>query len=241
MLGFLSTGDEHAPGNWGLYDQLAALRWVHDHIESFSGNPSSVTIFGQGAGKMDYHSKCKIYIEMFGAIGAASAFLHLISPLSTGLFHRVIAQSGSPLCSWSMENEPENAAYEVAQRLGCRTEQGNLEVIRCLRKAPLGRLLTSQQQGKIFGEFPHRMVPVIEHSGPLNGRIVPADPKRLISQGNYRRVPLMMGYNRDEASFLYPCKSNLLLHINSHKLIETHFSNFKQTIYWRFEFFAILS
>ncbi|KAI2804947.1 Carboxylesterase 5A [Blomia tropicalis] len=51
VLGFFSTGDEHASGNWGLYDQLAVLRWVHEHIESFSGNPSSVTIIGQGAGK----------------------------------------------------------------------------------------------------------------------------------------------------------------------------------------------
>lgn len=194
-LGFLSTGDEQAPGNWGLYDQLAALRWVHDHIESFSGNPSSITIFGQGA-------------------GAASAFLHLVSPLSSGLFHRVIAQSGSPLCSWSMENEPESAAREIAGRVGCRADLPTLELVRCLRKASLGRLLSAQQKGKVFGEFPHRMVPVVEHSGPANGRLVPADPKALISQGNYRRVPLMMGYNKDEAAFLYPRKSQLSLFPN---------------------------
>ena len=51
VLGFLSTGDENASGNWGLYDQLMVLQWTRDHIESFSGNPNLVTIFGQGAGQ----------------------------------------------------------------------------------------------------------------------------------------------------------------------------------------------
>lgn len=65
-LGFLSTGDEHASGNWGLYDQHMVLRWVHDHIESFSGDVNSVTVFGQGAGLFAFflvysdplHSRC---------------------------------------------------------------------------------------------------------------------------------------------------------------------------------------
>ena len=233
VLGFLSTGDEHASGNWGLYDQLAALRWVHDHIESFSGNPSSVTLFGQGAGN---NNECRslnssVTNQPFLLTGGASAFLHLISPLSTGLFHRVIAQSGSPLCSWSMENEPENAALEVARRLSCPTELGNHELVRCLRKAPLGRLLASQQQGKIFGEFPHRMVPVVELNGPVNGRLVPADPKVLINQGNYRRVPLMMGYNRDEAAFLYPRKCSVLLIGMTKPLMKHIFSDSQQTVH----------
>ena len=112
-----------------------------------------------------------------------------------------------------MENEPENAAHEIALRLGCPTQLGNHELVRCLRKISLERLLTAQQQGKIFGEYPHRMVPVVELSGQINERLVPADPKMLIRQANYRRVPLLMGYNRDETAFLYPRKidKNLLV------------------------------
>lgn len=50
FLGFLSTGDENSPGNYGILDQAMALRWVHDNIVSFNGDPESITLFGPGAG-----------------------------------------------------------------------------------------------------------------------------------------------------------------------------------------------
>ncbi|GLG94244.1 Esterase FE4 [Gryllus bimaculatus] len=62
-FGFLATDDEASPGNYGLKDQLDALRWVRRNIERFSGNPQSVSLLG-------FHA------------GAASAHLHLLSPLS---------------------------------------------------------------------------------------------------------------------------------------------------------------
>lgn len=46
----LSTGDKHAQGNWGFLDQIAALKWVQQNIESFGGDPQSVTIGGVSAG-----------------------------------------------------------------------------------------------------------------------------------------------------------------------------------------------
>lgn len=48
--GFLSTGDQAAKGNYGLLDQIQALRWIKDNIQSFKGDPKRVTIFGSGAG-----------------------------------------------------------------------------------------------------------------------------------------------------------------------------------------------
>uniref|UniRef100_A0A3P8SGU0 Carboxylic ester hydrolase n=1 Tax=Amphiprion percula TaxID=161767 RepID=A0A3P8SGU0_AMPPE len=76
LLGFLSTGDDHVSGNFGMLDQIEALRWVQEHIHNFGGDPDSVTIFGESAG------------------GVIVSVL-LLSPLSDGLFHRAIAESGT--------------------------------------------------------------------------------------------------------------------------------------------------
>lgn len=68
---------EGAASNFGLQDQIAALRWVRHNISRFGGDPDQVTIAGQSAGSMAVHSL-------------------VASPLATGLFHRAIAQSGLP-------------------------------------------------------------------------------------------------------------------------------------------------
>lgn len=65
-----SLGDD-APGNVGLLDQKLALEWVKENIDSFRGDPQSITLFGESA-------------------GAASIGLHMVSPLSRGLFQRLV-------------------------------------------------------------------------------------------------------------------------------------------------------
>jgi para-nitrobenzyl esterase len=80
VLGFLAhpelTKEAGRSGNYGLLDQLAALRWVHKNIAAFGGNPGNVTISGQSAGAGSVHSL-------------------VASPLAKGLFQRAIAESGS--------------------------------------------------------------------------------------------------------------------------------------------------
>ena len=72
ILGFLSTGDSFAPGNFGMKDQVLALKWVQKNIQFFGGDPNQVTIFGQGS-------------------GGASVGLHALSKASNGkVFNHLI-------------------------------------------------------------------------------------------------------------------------------------------------------
>ena len=77
-FGFFFMGDEMVSGNAGLKDQVMALQWVQDNIQSFGGDPNSVTIFGESAGSF-------------------SVSVHILSPLSVHLFHRAIMQSRSAI------------------------------------------------------------------------------------------------------------------------------------------------
>lgn len=85
---FLSTGDEYARGNWGFLDQTASLRWVQQNIANFGGNPDCVTLFGQSA-------------------GSTSVSFHVVSPMSQGLFHRAIMESGVALLPLFISNSSE--------------------------------------------------------------------------------------------------------------------------------------
>jgi len=69
LSGFLSTGDVQAPGNYGLLDHVAALHWIADNIRSFGGDPSSVTLMGNG-------------------VGAATVNLLALSPTTRGQYRR---------------------------------------------------------------------------------------------------------------------------------------------------------
>ena len=67
FLGFLSSGNDILPGNYGLLDQIEALKWTKEHIHSFRGDPDGITIMGQ-------------------SVGSSSVGLLLVSPLSRGDF-----------------------------------------------------------------------------------------------------------------------------------------------------------
>lgn len=112
-LGFLSTGTEEAPGNNGLKDQVMALNWVKLHISKFGGDPNTVTLMGYSAGAM-------------------SVTLHMVSPMSKGLFHRAIVMSGAGTAQYEVPNDQLEVTKRQARLVGCPDDNVEL-IMQCLK------------------------------------------------------------------------------------------------------------
>ncbi|XP_056307596.1 uncharacterized protein ces2b isoform X3 [Danio aesculapii] len=130
LLGFFSTGDEHAPGNYGLLDQVAALQWVQENIHSFGGDPGSVTIFGESA-------------------GGISVSLHVLSPLSANLFHRAIAESGTAAMEAIMNLNPLPIAQAIGNASGCDISSTK-KIVDCLMQKSEVDILKITKENPLF-------------------------------------------------------------------------------------------
>ncbi len=91
-------------GNYALYDQLTALKWVRDNIAAFGGDPENITIMGQSAGAMSVQLLCQ-------------------SPLTEGLFRRAVLSSGCGMVDMMAGSTEKASAFwqAVMERCGCKT------------------------------------------------------------------------------------------------------------------------
>jgi para-nitrobenzyl esterase len=164
VLGFFAhpaLAAEGSSGNQGLLDQRLALEWVRDNIAEFGGDPDNVTIFGESAGSFD-------------------VCMHVASPMSRGLFHRAVSQSGGCTTKQTTRAEAEAAATALAASLSCT---GRDELL-CLREKPVADLLAAP------GGF-----------GPdVDGQFLPDQPRALYDAGNIAKVPYLLGSNTDEGT-----------------------------------------
>lgn len=117
-FGFVTTGDSVAPGNYGMMDQIEAMKWVQENIVNFGGNASKVTIFGESA-------------------GGSSVGLMLLSEQSNGLFHRAISISGVDLSPFAIgsSTEVKKQTRKVAKEVGCLLTGSKRKMIDCMRSA----------------------------------------------------------------------------------------------------------
>ncbi|KAK3746976.1 hypothetical protein QZH41_002528 [Actinostola sp. cb2023] len=125
-FGFFSTGTSEAPGNVGLLDQVAALKWVQENIAGFGGDPNSVTLLGESA-------------------GGASVTFHYLTPLSKGLFHRAIAVSGVDLSPFATrpKDDVTKISAQIAKNLNCYSRVSS-EMLQCLRTLPSSSFINTR-------------------------------------------------------------------------------------------------
>ncbi|KAL6446527.1 hypothetical protein ACFW04_001222 [Cataglyphis niger] len=177
-LGFLSTGDSKAPGNLGLKDQVVALRWVQRNIVAFGGNPDSVTISGY-------------------SIGGFSVLLHMVSPMSKGLFHRAIMMSGS-MTSEPYPTEQLHLAKKQAELLNCPSDTTDAMLV-CLSSKPVENFTdTIPKFFEWYGNPILLWTPVVEPEVHGVERFLPEQPVDLIRKGKFHKVPLIAGVTKDE-------------------------------------------
>jgi para-nitrobenzyl esterase len=166
VFGFLAHPEltaespHHSSGNYGILDQVASLRWVRDNIAAFGGDPGNVTVFGQSAG------------------GADTTVL-MSSPLTKGLFHRAIIESGPT---------PGAPSLSVAEQQGLgladaakAPAQGAIRFLRTLSTTQVLKL-----QG---GGMP---------APPVDGWLLEHVPAAVFVAGQQHPIPLIAGTNAIE-------------------------------------------
>ncbi|KAJ8035946.1 Acetylcholinesterase [Holothuria leucospilota] len=179
-FGFLATGDDELLGNYGLWDQSEALKWIKENIAAFGGDPDRITIFGQSA-------------------GGASVGLHLIGQPSWNYFYRAMPISGTTVSPWAVETDAakaRNDAFWVGRVAGCGNTTTGAELAECLRGVSAEELVKAANAVTLTTTNVIPLVPVID------GEFITDYPLKLLAEGKFKQCDIFIGNTAEDGTLI---------------------------------------
>lgn len=173
IMGFLAAPGV-GDGNYGLYDVVQSVRWVRQNARALNIDPNNVTLFGNSAG------------------GSAICTL-MTAPAARGLFQKAILQSGS--CASPVMVTPLTDARKVGQRFVDQFDCGLTPAFWCMRQKSLAQLQAARQPSR----QPIDPVPLPPVYGDL---LIPQKPQFAFQNGEFMKIPVLLGSNANEGRAL---------------------------------------
>jgi len=173
-LGFLCLPElkeeAGATGNYGLYDQVTAIRWVKDNIAAFGGDPNNITIMGQSA-------------------GAISVQQHCLSPMTDGLFQKAVMSSGGGV-SKMMQTPLPDKYYDFWHTVMEKTDSSCLDAF---RKVSVDKLFSAWETARKENKIGNMAVFPVQ-----DGNLVTGNGKELLKAGKQKQIPYMIGSTSED-------------------------------------------